>query len=66
MGDESCSLLMDELHQVEDDMKSLFQKMRKHEEPEEVFDVKETELKKKRSEIMERINACQKKWDVVY
>jgi len=66
MAEETCSLLMDELHQVEDDIKSLFQKMRQHEEPAEILDEKERELVKKRSEIREQINACRKNWDVVY
>ena len=66
MAEETCSLLMDELHQVEDDIKSLFKKMRQHEEPAEILDEKERELVKKRSEIREQINACRKNWDVVY
>ena len=59
---ESCSLLMDELDEVEEDIKKTIDRIIQGEK--ELIE-QDKELHEKREKIVKRINACQKDWDWV-
>ena len=64
--EETCSPMMEELNNVEEELRNLFDRMKKpgENETEEFFDKQEKILLVKRDEIFEKINACQKDWDI--